>query len=240
MPLGFLAVSSQPSSQLPLEEFHAWYEEEHIPLRLNHLQSFLTGARYYAVDGKDNRPGWMAMYDIDDTRTFGDESYTGLRKDRSQREASVMGRLDVLIRITGEVVGVWGAEEGETGRSTTGLKLGKPSGCVVTHNLELHGNIVEEWAEETAKEAGKVEGWVRLRVVKVLESGKTKMGAAVKLDEGDVARYFVVHEFEDEDLKATKALREQLATFAKVQVGDWRIWKLYKAYPCIAQGNVIG
>jgi hypothetical protein len=193
MPLGFLAVSSQPSSQLPLEEFHAWYEEEHIPLRLNHLQSFLTGARYHAVDGKDHRPGWMAMYDIDDTRTFGDRSYTDLRKNRSERESTVMGRLDVLIRITGEVVGVWGAEEGDTGRSTTGFKLGKPSGCVVTHNLEVDDKDVAEWAQEMANEAGKVEGWVRLRIVKVLESGKTKMGAAVNLDEGDVGRYLVVH-----------------------------------------------
>ena len=194
MPLGFLAVPCQPSSQLPLEEFHAWYEEEHIPLRLNHLQSFLTGARYYAVDGKDHRPGWLAMYDIDDTRTFGDRSYTDLRKNRSERESSVMGRLEVLIRITGVVVGVWGAEEGETERLTTGLKPGKPSGCVVTHNLEVGGDKdAAEWAQEVVNEAKKVEGWVRLRVVKVLESGKTKMEATVNLDEGDIGRYFVVH-----------------------------------------------
>lgn len=193
MPLGFLAVSAQPSSQLPLEEFHAWYDDEHIPLRLNHLQSFVTGARYHAVDGKAQRPGWMAMYDIDDTRTFTDRSYTDLRKNRSERETSVMGRLDVLIRISGEVMGVWGAEEGESGRSTTGLKLGKPSRCVVTHNLEVDDKDAMEWAQEIAKEAGKIEGWVRLRVVRVLESGKTKMEAAVNLDEGDVGRYFVVH-----------------------------------------------
>ena len=193
---GFLAVPSQPSSQLPPEEFHGWYDEEHIPLRLNHLHSFLTGARYHAIDGKDrsdNRPAWLAMYDIDDTRTFGEESYTDLRKYRSERESSVMSRLDPLIRITGEVVGVWGAEEGEAGSSTTGLKLGKPSGCVVTHNLEANSDKdVSEWAQEMANEAGGVEGWVRLRVVKVLESGKTKMGAAVNLDEGDVGKYFVV------------------------------------------------
>lgn len=133
------------------------------------------------------------MYDIDDTRTFTDRSYTDLRKNRSERETSVMGRLDVLIRISGEVMGVWGAEEGESGRSTTGLKLGKPSRCVVTHNLEVDDKDAMEWAQEIAKEAGKIEGWVRLRVVRVLESGKTKMEAAVNLDEGDVGRYFVVH-----------------------------------------------
>jgi len=204
MALGFLVVLSQPSSQLPLEEFHAWYEEEHIPLRLNNLKSFLTGARYHVFDGEDHsdkRPGWMAMYDIDDTRTFGDDSYTDLRKNRSERERSVIDRLEVLTRITGELVGVWGADE--TGRSTTGLKPGKPSGCVVTHNLEVGGETgVAEWVQELAKEAEKIEGWVRLRVIKVLESSKTKMGFAVSLDEGEVGRYLVVHEFENEDPKA--------------------------------------
>jgi len=82
---------------------------------------------------------------------------------------------------------------GEEGKSTTGLKLGKPSGCVVTHNLEANSDKdVAEWAQEIANEAGKVEGWVRLWVVKVLESGKTRMGAVVNLDEGDLGKYFVV------------------------------------------------
>jgi hypothetical protein len=193
MPPGFLAALAQPSSQLPVEEFNGWYDDEHIPLRLNLLPSFLTGARYYAVDGKDHRPGWLALYDIADTRSFADRSYTDLRNDLSERESSVMGRLDPLMRIRGEVVGVWGAEEGETEGSTTGFKLGKPSGCVVTHNLEVDDKDVVEWAQEVVKEAGKVGGWVRIRVVKVLESGKTKMEATVNLDEGDVGKYFVVH-----------------------------------------------
>ena len=45
-------------------------------------------------------------------------------------------------------------------------------------------------------------------------------------------------EFEGEDLQATKALRE-LAAFEKVELGGWRAWKLWKAYPCIAQGNLV-
>ena len=86
-----------------------------------------------------------------------------------------MSRLNPLIRITGEMIGVWGAEEGEAGRLTTGHKLGKPSRCVVTHNLEANSDkAVAEWAQEMTKAAGKVDGWVRLR------------------DEGDVDKYFVV------------------------------------------------
>jgi hypothetical protein len=86
---------------------------------------------------------------------------------------------------------VWDAEEGETGRSTTGLRSGNPVGCVVTYNLGVGGETgAAEWAQELAKQAGEVEGWVRLRVIKVLEGIKTKMGAAVCLDEGEVGRYF--------------------------------------------------
>jgi hypothetical protein len=75
------------------------------------------------------------MYDVDDKRTFGGESYMGLRKNRSERERSVIGRSEVLTRITGEGVGVWGGKEGKTGRSTTGLRQGKHLGCVFTHSI---------------------------------------------------------------------------------------------------------
>lgn len=213
---GFLAVASQPSAQLSLEEFHAWYDEEHIPLRLNRLASFHSGARYHAVDldanakADETRPGWMAMYEIDDTRTFRDESYTGLRLQRSEREKSVINRLEVLARKTGEVLGVWGEPESLEGTSdavrgrTTGLKVGKPSEWIITHEMKIipgdnaEGTDVDsdrkaqEWAESVAHKEGK--GWIRTRLVKVLESGKTKMGVNTELGkEEESFNYFAVH-----------------------------------------------
>jgi len=62
---------------------------------------------------------------------------------------------------------------------------------VLSHNLEGGGKTAAEWAQELAKEAGEVEGWVSLRVIKVLEQGKTKMGAIVSLDEGEVGGYLL-------------------------------------------------
>ncbi|KAF9479127.1 hypothetical protein BDN70DRAFT_807457 [Pholiota conissans] len=242
MPPGFLAVASQPSSSLSLDEFHAWYEEEHIPLRLNHLPSFLSGARYQAIDSIPGAPGWLAMYEIDDTATFGKESYTSLRAKRSEREKGVMQRLEVLTRITGEDLGVYGQEEDE---KNTGMKLNKPSDCVITHSLAVSGaeehkdKITKEWAEKVAAEAtAKIAGWARVRVVKVLESGKTEMGVATELQSAERVEYFIIHEFNDVNEAAIDALHGVIFISVAENISHWRLWKLYKAYPCIAQGNL--
>ncbi|KAF8885381.1 hypothetical protein CPB84DRAFT_1788379 [Gymnopilus junonius] len=259
MPKGFLAVSSLPSPSLPLSEYHAWYEEEHIPIRLNHLRSFLSGARYQAIDleqlnadsQESLKPSWLAMYEIDSTQTFGDASYTSLREKRSEREKNVMSRLDVLVRRTGELVGVWGDPEGER---STGLKVERPSGWLVTHGVDVNvkeqpdkktDELVSRWAARVGENLQKENSaWVRIWVVKILEGGKTRMGKAIGLDEDERAEYFIVHEFLDEEaarsdtFQATlhsEVLAEEKGT---VHVGDGRVWKLHKAYPCLAQGNV--
>lgn len=197
MPPGFLAVTSQPSSQLSVDDFHAWYEEEHIPLRLNYLPSFLSGARFKAIDPPESGPGWLAMYEIDDTQAFAQESYTSLRDKRSKREASVMQRLETLTRLAGEQLIVL---EGAEARNSTGLKLGQPSRCLITHLLNIaaddedaRNKLATEWADRTSRAGNTIHEYARLRLVKVLESGKTHMGSAVDLQPNEKASYFVGH-----------------------------------------------
>jgi hypothetical protein len=211
---GFLAVLSEPGTQVSLDEFHDWYDNEHIPLRLNHLPSFLSGARYRSIDSDSViKPSWIAAYEIDDTETFKDPSYTVLREKRSRREEDVMSRLEVLDRRSCELVRE--AEVGEaavisTGRST-GLRVGNPSRWVVTHgvgraaaktptNEDEEEEEVLKWFNEVVlmklREKRPVEGWVRTRVHKVLESAKTgaaNLGDSSKGEEQSVLSYFVFH-----------------------------------------------
>lgn len=208
---GFLAVLSEPGNQVSLDEFHDWYDNEHIPLRLNHLPSFLSGARYRSIDAV--KPSWIAVYEIDDTKTFNDQSYTVLREKRSQREEDVIGRLEVLDRRTCEVVG----EVGEVSIRTTGLRVGNPSQWVVTHGVgraatSRAGGIAEtldedeefkevvRWINEVVSklESNSVGGWAKTRVLKVLESAKTGMnlgrnGHSSNKEEQSVLSYFVFH-----------------------------------------------
>jgi hypothetical protein len=202
---GFLAVLSEPGNQVSLNEFHDWYDNEHIPLRLNHLPSFLSGARYHQSIGK--KPSWIAVYDIDDTKTFKDPSYTVLREKRSKREEDLIGRLEVLDRRTCEFVREVG--HGET--RTTGLRVGNPSRWVVTHGIGTNNTIggpridddegdefkeVLIWLYDVEKKLkdSAVGGWVKTRVFKVLESAKTGMNVREEEEEEQsVLSYFVFH-----------------------------------------------
>jgi len=242
---GFLAVLSEPGDKIPLYEFHDWYNNEHIPLRLNHLSSFLSGARYRSMDGI--KPSWIAVYEVDDTKTFQDESYTVLRETRSEREIDILERLEGMDRRTCEVV----KEVGEAGDRTTGLKVGSPTRWVVTHgvdrpngsaeiNKEEDEDEVVRWIDEiVAKlEKSSVEGWVRSKVLKVLESGKT--GVNFGLANEGVPSYFIFHEFASQESANSSTFREIIEekSESSLQITEFRRWELYKSYPCIAQGNV--
>lgn len=164
MPPAFLAVLSETGTLVSLDEFHDWYDNEHIPLRMK-LASFLTAARFSAADEK--KPSWLALYDVDNTATFDDESYTRLRRDRSQREADVVEKLEVLDRRTCEVV--W--DSGESVR-TSSLGVENPTREIVTHELESEGadegiKRVKELVDGLRKE----DGWVRTRLFKCIDVG---------------------------------------------------------------------
>ncbi len=59
------------------EEFHIWYNTEHVPERLG-IQGFLNGRRYQALLGS---PRWLASYDLTSTAVL-----------RSPEYLAVMGR----------------------------------------------------------------------------------------------------------------------------------------------------
>lgn len=77
------------------------------------------------------------VHEIDDTKTFKNQSYTVLREKRSRREKCIIGRLKVLDRRTCEV--------SEDSMRTTGLRVGNPSRWVVTHGVGRAGEIARNY-----------------------------------------------------------------------------------------------
>jgi len=263
MPQGFLAVSSHPSSRLPIEEFHEWYEEEHIPLRLNHLKEFLSGARYVSCQENEDRSvndaSWLALYTVVSSVVFSSSSYQDLRINRSDRERDVMNRIEVLTRITGEIIGTYLSGPGE--EKTTGFKPGRPSGCIVTHGIntrdvdkESEGDIINSWVSQVKLKVAKYrdieEGWARTLLVLVLESGVSRFGKNAEADDKNRMPYFVVHggliqtfivtdtekcpEFKDRE--SAQGFSKQILEVADagIEIGERTIWELFKAYPCLA------
>ncbi|KAK1229445.1 hypothetical protein PQX77_007493 [Marasmius sp. AFHP31] len=217
----FLIVFSTPGEKVTQDEFQDWYDNEHVPLRLDNLDFFLSGARF-----RDPNPptpltptttttDWAAVYEITSSQVFQEPSYTGLREKRSAREASVVKRLGVLDRRTFGVVSV--AERGEGGE-WTGLNVGSPTQGIVTHK-----------STTDKVDVGEKEGWRRTWILEGLDSGVTVEGKQVETakDSG----VFAVHEFTSYD-----AARDFAGSLKqKEEYTEVRSWELYRAYPCIAR-----
>ena len=168
-----------------------WYNNEHVPLRLNHLKYFLSGARYSSSDLKV----WAALYEIDDISSFSHPSYTGLRETRSSRESDLIKRLEVLDRRACEVVSDTG-DPLATGKTDdyTGLKVGKPTGWIVTHGIDTENqdDAVSSF-ESCVNKVKRDEGWVRSRMVRCVDSSKVGVGVPSGPEGQIVPRYLVLH-----------------------------------------------
>jgi 5'-3' exonuclease len=186
MPPGFLAVFSEPGANVTIDEYQDWYNNEHIPIRLNHLPSFLTGARYSASDSL--RPSWVAVYDVDDTSTFQHESYTRLRASRSPREADVVKRLELLDRRTYETIG------DENKGLSSSYHPRDPTKFILTQGIECPGDdVLKGWLDAMAKDLHEVEGWTRTRIYKCIDNLKSGVGVESSKEEQKVPKYLVVH-----------------------------------------------
>jgi len=277
MPKGFLAVLSEPG-EVDLDEFQGmsclqylkplaldirstvdWYNNEHVPLRLNHIPAFLTGARFQAAD--DKKPSWISLYDIDSTSIFQDPSYTRLRENRSPRETALIKRLGVLDRRSCEAV--LESDVKAEGLST-GLAMGNPTQWVVTHGLDIDQEHPLEGADALTKAwqtiismGNQVPGLFRSRLFNCIDGLKSGVTISPDPEAQRIPKYFALHgtnftllhfmrlnSFPTEleavsDLKplinALHVLAEEKYTF---KVSEERGWKLYRSYPCIAQGNL--
>jgi hypothetical protein len=168
---------------------------------MNHLPSFLTGARFSyspsSASSPSSFPGnstWVAMYDIASTSTFTDPSYTVLRANRSPREADLVARLHVLDRRTCKVLKSYSPEEGG-GSMTTGLRPEHPTRWVVIQGISSPTEEkFEEWMNGVAKKLFDVSGWVKSRSFKCydnLVSGKVVEGLGAEAQK--VPGFIVVH-----------------------------------------------
>src|SRR5450631_879524 len=88
---GLLAAFMNP----PLDDeagFNAWYDEEHVPLRLA-LPGFLGGWRYKAVPGEADGPRYLALYDLESVDVLQQPDYLRLADVRSERERNMLARI---------------------------------------------------------------------------------------------------------------------------------------------------
>ncbi|BGP21221.1 hypothetical protein Rt10032_c19g6203 [Rhodotorula toruloides] len=203
---GYLWVLSDPGEQATLEEFQDWYDNEHVPLRMEHIPEFETGARYEAADGK--APGWSAAYDIRSVALFSDTKYTRLRANRSPREGALVARLGVLDRRTAEKLG----------------ETSPPPPASEAPRFVLTAASEDRPDDRELRSFEGQEGWRRSHYHRIYDSLVIGYGKEAK---SNVApKFVVIHEFDTEAYTSSPAYPK--ATEGKTEV---RRWKLYKATP---------
>lgn len=188
---GLLLVFMEPGRSVSLEEFHEWYDTEHVPLRIHRFPTFRSATRY-AVTSTALHPAsgtaevpvapkstWGAFYTISSNAVFGEEAYTSLRSQRSEREAELFTRLaivdrriyrleydsdsDANIRVERKKIGLDVQREADT------------PAYLVTNSVDVVPEMVEEYnrwfQEEHVPMLANVKGWRRSRRFTLIDNG---------------------------------------------------------------------
>src|SRR5260370_11406892 len=94
MAAGLFYVYTDPGS-VDEAEFHDWYDHEHGPARLT-VPGVRSMYRYGALD--EEKPPWLALYDLDSPGVLDSPSYKALAAQASDRDKSVTAGLAALDR----------------------------------------------------------------------------------------------------------------------------------------------
>lgn len=77
------------------DAFHAWYDEEHIPLRMA-VPGFLSGQRYAATEGEPQ--GFLAVYEMTDLSALRSAAYGVVKNQPSERTRDMLRNVSGFTR----------------------------------------------------------------------------------------------------------------------------------------------
>lgn len=232
VPKALLFVFTEPGEKLPESEFHDWYENEHISLRMA-IPDIHTGTRFKATDGK--KPTWAASYDLTALDTLELDAYKALGRERSDREKDVLARMEYLER---RIYSVYEPVPVTVSPDFKGYTVG--DGLVlVAVSLEVapeHETDFNKWYdEEHIPMLSKVPGWLRTRRFVLKDSGAS--GKLVGTDGFKTPpKYLALHEyantavFEKPEWKAATSTEWRDRVFKNVTKFERRTFEVYKDF----------
>lgn len=88
------------------EDFHDWYDTEHIPIRMG-APGFVGAQRYNRVDG----PGFLAVYDMEAPEALQTDAYKRIKSEPSDRTVKMLREVSGFTRYTGRLLS-WQQQNG--------------------------------------------------------------------------------------------------------------------------------
>lgn len=165
---GLLVAMMDP----PADEagFNAWYDEEHVPLRLG-VPGFLSGRRYRAAEAEG--PRYMAMYDLASADVLQSEAYRRLWQEQSERERAVLASIPFNDRRVCELI-LDGPEWTRDAPYQLIVCMTPPAGA--------EDDFVAWYREEHIRMLLAVPGWRRVRLFRQLEGNGPAFMAVHELE----------------------------------------------------------
>ena len=155
MTAGLFYVYTEPGS-VDEAEFHDWYDHEHGPARLT-VPGFRGARRYRALD--DQKPTWLALYDLDSPEIIDSPAYKALGAQASDRDRSVAAGLATLDRRVYEQISSDGSDPGPV---ILAVAMSVPASA--------EEDMAAWYAEEHIPMLLKVPGWRRIRTFRLRQS----------------------------------------------------------------------
>jgi hypothetical protein len=91
------------------EEFHDWYEREHVPARMN-VAGFTRATRWAVVDGS---PQFLACYELDNLAVLSTPEYRRVKEQPSPRTDLMLRTVAAFTRYTLTLSSAAGKEDGD-------------------------------------------------------------------------------------------------------------------------------
>ena len=158
MVAGLFYVYTEPGSA-DEAEFHDWYDHEHGPARLK-VPGFRSAYRYRALD--DQKPPWLALYELDSPEVIDGAEYKALAAEASDRDKSGGAGLATLDRRIYEQI------------SEDGPPAGSPAPVILAVAMSVPASAEEDLAawytEEHIPMLLEVPGWRRIRRFRLIRA----------------------------------------------------------------------
>ncbi|KAI0776236.1 hypothetical protein BD413DRAFT_708895, partial [Trametes elegans] len=212
---GLLFVFGEAGPLLPDADFHYWYNNEHVPLRMA-IPEFLHTTRWIATDGKV--PSYLATYDLASLGVLDIPPYSTFASTRSARETDVISRVQLLDRRTYHVLE-------PVFPPAPDYNPHAPGPCLITMQIDVEPGLEDElnrwYTEEHIPLLSKVPGWRQSRRFVLKEAGPAKGTDAATVTK-QPPKYLALHEWASEASFDTAEFRRATST-------PWRMKMFHSA-----------
>ena len=212
----FLAYSDP--GPVPEDEFHDWYDNEHLPARLT-VPGFESAARYRAADGQ--MPPWLAVYEIE-PGTLDSPAYKALYANNSDREKSILSRLATLDRREYVLI----SDERPAGSQAGSSAASGAAPAILAVSLSMQPGAEDDmnawYAQEHTAMLLAVPGWRRVR--------------RYRLTSGTGLEYLALHDvdglsaFDSDAYKAAVSTPWRDRVLQQATGRERRVFSLYKSF----------